>query len=328
MKKIRVLVISVLTLVFLLAGCSAGDKNPESQSGADTSEKTGLKIVCTIFPQYDWVKNILGEKADDALLTLLLDSGTDLHSYQATAEDFVKLSGCDLFIYVGGASDMKWVPDALKTAGDINALNLMDALGDSAKIEEEVAGMQEEEEEEEEEYDEHIWLSLKNASALCSVICDKLCEIDPENAAIYKANSEKYRNELSAMDAEFDKAVKSASFNTLLFGDRFPFRYLCDDYNLTPYAAFSGCSAETEASFETVARLAKTMDELGLPAVCVTESADQSIAKTIIENTVNKNQRIVVFDSLQSVTKQVLEEGKTYLGAMESNLNALKDALN
>jgi len=330
LRKITAAILIIIISLGAFAGCS-GTATPDSSSAGSETETPSagsLKIVCTVFPQYDWVKNILGEKAEDADLTLMLDSGTDLHSYQATAEDFVKLIDSDLFIYVGGASDMKWVPDALKTAGSINTLSLLEALGDAAKIEEDVAGMQEEEEEEEEEFDEHVWLSLKNACALCEAICDKICDIDPENADLYRANTESYIQKLSSLDERFAETCAGAKYNTLLFGDRFPFRYLCDDYSITPYAAFSGCSAETEASFETVARLAKTMDKLNLPAVCVTESSDRSIAQTIIENTESKNQKIVVFDSLQSVTKQVLADGKTYIESMENNLSALADALN
>lgn len=297
--------------------------------GAGEKTEKDLKIVCTIFPQYDWVREILGDRLADADLTLLLDSGTDLHSYQATAEDFVKLSGCDLFIYVGGESDMKWVPDALAAAGNIGTLNMLEALGDLAKEEEDVAGMQAEEEEEEEgALDEHVWLSLKNAAALCGAICDRLCEMDPGHAEAYKANTKAYTDKLTALDAEYKAAVDSAAYKTILVGDRFPFRYLCDAYGITPYAAFSGCSAESEASFETVAGLAKTLEELGLPAVVVTETADQSIAKTIIDNTAAKNQKIVVLDSIQSVTKTDIAAGKQYLSAMESNLKALKEALN
>ena len=320
-KLIAVLLLLTLTLS-LFAACG----------GNTQKEEKDLKIVCTIFPPYDWVREILGDKLADTDLTLLLDTGTDLHNYQATAEDFIKLSGCDLFIYVGGASDMKWVPDALAAAGNIKTMNLLEALGDLAKEEEDVAGMQAEEEEEEEEeegaLDEHVWLSLKNAAALCGAIADTLGEIDPANKETYATNAEGYKAKLAALETQYTDAVSAAAFKTILVGDRFPFRYLCDDLGLASYAAFSGCSAETEASFETVAGLAKTLEELGLPAVVVTETADQSIAKTIIENTADKNQKIVVIDSIQSVTKEALAAGKTYLAAMEQNLTALKEALN
>ena len=317
-KLIAVLLLLTLTLS-LFAACG----------GNTQKEEKNLKIVCTIFPPYDWVREILGDRLADTDLTLLLDTGADLHNYQATAEDFIKLSGCDLFIYVGGASDMKWVPDALAAAGNINTLNLLEALGDLAKEEEDVAGMQAEEEEEEEgALDEHVWLSLKNAAALCGAVAEKLGEIDPAYKDAYAANAEAYKAKLTALEKEYTDAVAAAAFKTILVGDRFPFRYMCDDLGLASYAAFSGCSAETEASFETVAGLAKTLEELGLPAVVVTETADKSIAKTIIENTAAKNQKIVVIDSIQSVTKDALAAGKTYLAAMEQNLTALKEALN
>lgn len=315
--------LTALILVFCLALSALA-----ACGGTQKTEKD-LKIVCTIFPQYDWVREILGDRLADTDLTLLLDSGTDLHSYQATAEDFVKLTGCDLFIYVGGESDMKWVPDALATVGGIGTLNMLETLGDLAREEEDVAGMQAEEEEEEEgALDEHVWLSLTNAAALCDAICDALSKIDPDHAEAYRANTDAYTAKLRALDADYAKAVDAAAFKTMLVGDRFPFRYLCEDYGITPYAAFSGCSAESEASFETVAGLANTLEELGLPAVVVTETGDGSIARTIIDNTAAKNQKIVTLDSIQSVTREDLAAGKTYLTAMESNLNALKEALN
>lgn len=309
-KKLTAAALTVLLVLSTFAGCTNNENKTEAE--------TGHNIVCTIFPVYDWVKNILGESESPLQASLLLSSGTDLHSYQATPADFVALNSCGLFIFVGGESDMRWVSDALKTAGGINTLNLLDALGDTAKLEDT----------EEEEYDEHIWLSLKNAEALCFCICDAISEIDPENAGLYKENTESYVNELAALDIQFEEAVKNSAFKTVLFGDRFPFLYLCDDYGITHYAAFSGCSAETDASFETVASLAKTMDALNLPAAAVTESSDQSIAKTIIETTKRGNQKIVVFDSLQSVSKQDIADGKTYISAMTYNLSALKSALN
>ena len=334
MKKILSVFLLLSLVLTLAAGCGGSRNGGDATSPANPTDpavpgSTDLKIVCTVFPQYDWVRNILGDLAQTADLTMLLDTGTDLHSYQATAEDFVKLSGCDLFIYVGGVSDMKWVPDALAAAGNIPSLSLLEALGSAAKEEAEVAGMQPEEEEEEEgALDEHVWLSLRNAQTLVTAICDALCKADPANADTYRANAEAYNKKLKSLDTSFSVAVESAGYKTMLVGDRFPFRYLCDDYGITPYAAFSGCSAETEASFETLAGLSKTVDELGLPAVVVTETADQSIAKTIIENTQQKNQRIVVMNAMQNVTKEKVAEGVTYLGLMQENLAAINSALN
>ena len=294
-----------------------------------------ISVVCTVFPQYDWVRQILGDKADGMNLTMLLDNKIDLHSFQPSVDDIVKISACDLFIYVGGESD-EWVNDALKEATNKNmvVINLLDTLGDAAKIEEIIEGMEEEAEESEEveiedeiEYDEHVWLSLKNARIFCAVITSALSSLDAGNAETYKNNLKAYIEKLSALDSEYRTAVNAAPVKTLLFGDRFPFRYLVEDYGLNYYAAFVGCSAETEASFETIIFLANKVNELNLKNIMVTESSDTAIAKTIINNTPGKNQQILVLDSMQSVTSNDVINGATYLSVMENNLNVLKEAL-
>ncbi|WP_337759688.1 metal ABC transporter substrate-binding protein [Anaerotignum faecicola] len=319
MKKITVLLLALFMLVGVLAGC--GKQN-------DTNQTDKLSIVTTIFPEYDWVREILGDKADNAEITMLLDNGVDLHSYQPTADDIVKISDCDLFIYVGGESD-EWVEDALRNAanGNMKVINLLEVLGDSVKTEEIVEGMQEEEYEYEEEADEHVWLSLKNAKMLVRVISKALQELDPNNKDIYAANADAYVKKLSALDAEYQAAVDAASNKTILFGDRFPFRYLVDDYGLRYYAAFVGCSAETEAGFETISFLAKRVDELKLPCVLTIEGAQHKIAETIVWNTTTKNQKVLTMDSMQSTTTQDVKNGTTYLSVMEKNLSVLKEAL-
>lgn len=327
MKKITALLLALFMLVGALAGC--GKQN-------DTNQTDKLSIVTTIFPEYDWVREILGDKADNAEITMLLDNGVDLHSYQPTADDIVKISDCDLFIYVGGESD-EWVEDALRNAanGNMKVINLLEVLGDSVKTEEIVEGMQEEEHEHEdaeeheheEEADEHVWLSLKNAKMLVRVISKALQELDPDNKDIYAANADAYVKKLSALDAEYQTAVDAASNKTILFGDRFPFRYLVDDYGLRYYAAFVGCSAETEAGFETISFLAKRVDELKLPCVLTIEGAQHKIAETIVRNTTAKNQRVLTMDSMQSTTSKDVKNGTTYLSVMEKNLSVLKEAL-
>ena len=332
MKKITALLLALFVLVGALAGC--GKQN-------DTNKTDKLSIVTTIFPEYDWVREILGDKADNAEITMLLDNGVDLHSYQPTADDIVKISDCDLFIYVGGESD-GWVEDALRNAANRNmkVINLLEVLGDSVKTEEIVEGLQEEHEHEdahahddaeehehEEEADEHVWLSLKNAKMLVRVISKALQELDPDSKDIYAANADAYVKKLSALDAEYQTAVDAASNKTILFGDRFPFRYLVDDYGLRYYAAFVGCSAETEAGFETISFLAKRVDEWKLPCVLTIEGAQHKIAETIVRNTTAKNQRVLTMDSMQSTTSKDVKNGTTYLSVMEKNLSVLKEAL-
>ena len=488
MKKITALLLALLMLVGVLAGC--GKQN-------DTNKTDKLSIVTTIFPEYDWVKEILGDKADNAEITMLLDNGVDLHSYQPTADDLVRISDCDLFIYVGGESD-EWVDDALKNATnkDMKVINLLDVLKDTIKTAEEghnhgVADFADSDvkdrslsdwdgewqsvypyvldgtldsvmkkkaesgtktaeeykksyissyetdiekisidgntitytrkdgtstatydsegfyirhkddgskqvrykyqkasgdadaptyivfsdhnissaepehfhlyfgedgfdslveegkhfptfypasltgaeiademlEHEEKEYDEHVWLSLKNAEVLVNAISASLQELDPDNKDAYAANSDAYVKKLSALDADYQATVDAASNKTVLFGDRFPFRYLVDDYGLSYYAAFAGCSAESEASFETISFLAKKVDELKLPCVLTIEGKDHKIAETVVENTTAKNQKVLTMDSMQSTTSKDVKNGTTYLSVMEKNLSVLKEAL-
>ena len=530
MKKIFALLLALLMLASVLAGCASeqvnNDTNPETKPdasantdvnakpAAEKAPEKSLKIVTTIFPEYDWVREVLGDQAENDELTMLLDNGVDLHSYQPTADDIVKISDCDLFIYVGGESD-GWVDDALKNATNKNmkVIDLLEVLGDSVKAEEVVEGMQETEHdhghdhskevstfeddevqdrslsdwagdwqsaypfaldgtlddafaamaeegemtadeyktyyqngyktditnidiegdhieftyedgkkvgsdykyvgyyiqnwstgtkaamyrfeaadkdsgapvyiefndhmiepaaaehfhirmsnesfdaivdpenswptffpadmtgeeicehmeghdhEHEEEKDEHVWLSLKNAEVLVNAISASLQELDPDNKATYAANSSAYIEKLSALDGEYQAAVDAATYQTVLFGDRFPFRYLVDDYGLSYYAAFVGCSAETEASFETISFLAKKVDELGLPCVLTIEGAQHKIGETIVQNTAEKNQKVLTMDSMQSTTSKDVKNGTTYLSVMEQNLSVLKEAL-
>ena len=321
MKKTICVLLALLLAAGVFSGCTS-----QNQTGAKKS------IVVTVFPIYDWVMNLLGDAADEWDVTFLLDDGVDLHSYQPTAQDMVKIAACDVFLYVGGTSDA-WVADARKGAVNPNqqAINLIEILGSGAKEEELVEGMQAEEAEEdgeETEYDEHVWLSLKNAELFVSTIAETLSAIDRENAALYGANALNYLQALSALDAEYSAMVAAAKRTTVLFGDRFPFRYLTDDYGLTYYAAFVGCSAEAEASFETVIFLAGKVDELDLPVVLTLEGTDHSLARTIIGNTNAKTTQIVTINSMQSTTAKDTEAGQTYLGIMEQNLEALRQALN
>lgn len=332
MKKIITLMLVAVLAVCALSGCGT------SKSGEDTKDKK-IKIVTTIFPEYDWVMQILGDKADKADVTMLLDKGVDLHSYQPSTADIAKISEADVFIYVGGESD-EWVEDVLKEAKNKNlkVINLMDVMGDKAKEEEVKEGMQEEEEEhaeeakdgkeeEEVEYDEHVWLSLKNAKIFTKKIADVLSEVDKDDAKTYQANYESYAKKLDDLDKKYADAVASAKNKTLVFGDRFPFRYLVNDYGLDYYAAFVGCSAESEASFETVTFLAKKIDELGLGNVLTIEGKNHKIAKTVVDNTKNKDQKVLTMDSMQSTTSKDVKDGATYLGIMEKNLEVLKEAL-
>ncbi len=345
-------------------GKSAESKNTIEQNSIGKGNNDKLSIVCTTFPQYDWVKNILGKEAERFDVTLLLDNGVDMHSYQPTVKDIAIVGSVDLFIYVGGESDT-WVADALKEAKnkDLKAINLMEALGDSVKEEEVGEGMQEEkgflghsheesskegykksqkesheklqkEQEQKEtadeapEYDEHIWLSIRNAEIMVKNIEKAIEQLDSDNAKLYQTNAENYINKLNKLDKQYAKTIQNAKYKAILFGDRFPFRYMVDDYDLKYYAAFVGCSAETMAGFETVTFLAKKADELKLPVILTIENSDGRIAEAIKSNTTKKTQKILAMNSLQSVTTEQLADGITYLQVMKENLSILSKALN
>lgn len=351
MKKIISAILIAFYAVTCLAACGTN-----TQTAGDASGK--ISVVTTIFPEYDWVKNIARD-IDNIDVTMLLDNGVDLHSYQPTAVDIAKISDCDMFVYVGGESD-EWVEDALSEAKnkDMVVINLLETLGESVKAEEVKEGMEHdhdheehdheegedhdhedhdheegeehdhEHEEGEIEFDEHVWLSLKNAAVICDAIEAGLEKIDAANAELYRANLDSYKAELDKLDRQYEEVASSAGSKTLLFGDRFPFRYLVDDYGLDYYAAFVGCSAETEASFETIVFLANKVDELGLKHVMKIEGTKTEIADTIISNTNGKDMDVLTLDSMQSTTSKDVKEGASYLGIMMSNLEVLKKALN
>lgn len=378
MKKRIIGILTAALLAFTLAACgnqngtssvieaqkAANDTAKESKQATDsnshadeavTDSKTGdesksadnkkLSIVTTVFPQYDWVREVMGERFQSADVTLLADNGVDLHSYQPSTEDMVKIAGADMLIYIGGLSDA-WVTDALKNASnkDMVVINLVDILGDDAKEEKLVEGMEDDEDDHDHdaetddnheddtdnheiEIDEHVWLSLSNAEKFTNAIAEGLEKLDQANADTYKANAKSYIEKLDVLDSDFRSKLENKQNDTLIVADRFPFRYLVDDYDIKYYAAFAGCSAETEASFHTIVFLADKMNELGLKYVCAIETSDQSIAKTVIGNTKDKNQTIEVLNSMQNVSMEDINNGDTYLGMMQSNLDVLLKVL-
>lgn len=314
MKKLLKVLI-VLLLINLFACNTNKEENKEEEIKDDK-----FTIVTTIFPIYDWTKEII-KGNDDIELIYLLDNGLDLHNYQASAQDIIKINNCDLFIYLGGESD-EWVEDVLNN-NDIKKLNLIDLLADNTLLEEHKEGMQVDEHEE--EIDEHIYLSLKNAIKAISFINDNICLIDAENKELYNTNTTNYINSLKRLDNQYQNTIDNSINKTLIFADRFPFRYLIEDYNLDYYAAFNGCSAETEASFETIKFLTEKLNELSLNYLLVLENSDQKIAKTIIDNSNKQDCLIETLNSIQSID---INDNKTYLSIMKDNMEILKKVLN
>lgn len=346
-------ILAIFCFAFLLLNafaCSSKNevKNDTSTAVSNETETTAnkkqIKVVSTIFPIYDIVRNVAPN--DNYEMTLLLDSGIDIHNFSPTAKDIVKIAEADLFIYVGGESD-KWVDKVVETAQNKNlkTINLMNELGNLVKEEEVVEGMQHEHEEgeeheheegenheehehEEHENDEHIWLSLRNAKAMTNAIVKKLIEIDSENHTEIQKKANAFTEKLDALDKKYVEAAQNKKYDTVVFGDRFPFRYLVDDYGLKYFAAFSGCSAEAEASFETVVFLAKKLDELGLKHICALKGAEPKVAKTVINSSNDKDRDIVLFNSMEGITNVNDAENTNYIKIMEENLEAFKNAIN
>ena len=311
MKRLLVIIMAVM---LMLTGCSTPSK-----------DEGKVSIVTTIFPLYDWIREIT-YGINDVEITLLQDSGADLHNYQPTVADMVKVSECDIFVYVGGESD-KWVEDALKTAvnPDMKVVNLMDVLADRLFVEEEKEGMEKEDHREEEaEYDEYIWLSLKNARECVREIGKVISEETGDSGEVFKKTSS-YINKLNRLDKRYQNLTEASALKVMLFADRFPFIYLFRDYGIDYYAAFKGCSAESEASFETVSFLAGKVSELQLNHVMILENGNRKLAETVIRNSSRADCSI---DELNSMQSAVLQDGVTYLEIMENNLKVLERVLN
>lgn len=329
-----------LAVTLLLAAC--GTKS-ETEGAAKK-----ISVIAVTYPQYDWFKNVLGGHADAVDLKLLIKNGADLHSYQPSAQDIAAIAGADMVVYVGGESD-EWIEKALAATpkeGRVQ-INLMEALGDRVKEEEVVEGMEHHhehakatepaeatsehhhhDEEEEVENDEHIWLSLKNAEILVKALAESIAKLDTAHAAEYHMNAALYIAKISALDAQYRAAMENATLKTILFGDRFPFRYLVDDYGIKYYAAFVGCSAESEASFETITFLAGKMDSLALPAIFTIDGSDGKIARAILDASKNsKNAEVLMLNSMQSVKDEQIKAGTDYLSIMRDNLEVLKKAI-
>ena len=344
MKKVF-LVVSLIASMVVIGACSKTDVT-QNVSASEDSKK--IKIVTTIYPEYDWVSNIIKGNEEKFDLSILMTSGVDLHNFQPTAKDILDIGTADLFIYVGGESD-KWAEGAIRQAvnKDLKTINLMELLRDKVKIEELKEGMEEEEHhhdeedgeehhegeeeehhEEEIEYDEHVWLSLENAITVCSYLKSEIEALDSDNANVYENNLTTYLAELNKLNDEYKNVVSSAKRKVLLFGDRFPFRYMVDDYGIDYFAAFKGCAAETEASFKTIKFLADKLSEENLPYVMKIERSEDKIARAIIENSSKKDAKIETMYSIQAVSSDDIKKGETYLSYMKKNLEVLKKVLN
>ena len=318
----RLLIFSLI--LALLLPCAFG-------CGGSTDDGK-ISIVCTLFPQYDWVRSIVGE-SDSISVTLLVKNGADGHSYQPTAADIMTISSCDMIVYLGADSDI-WVQEALKRAknDDTEKIELTELEGitlhNISSSSHDHGDHGDHEHEHGHVFDEHIWLSLKNASVAIDALSESICAIDESNAELYRANAERYKNELLALDGEYSSAVASVGDSNpfMLFADRFPFVYLLEDYEIEYAAAFEGCTTDVDAGFDTVLRLIKEADEHKISYIAVTETSDMALARTVAESAKGDIQ-IIVLNSLQGVTASQLEGDLSYLSAMRENLRVISLAL-
>lgn len=320
MKRIISILITIAISASILVGCQNNTVNSEDNNSSDK-----LSVVATIFPQYDFVREIAGDNVE---LTMLLPPGSESHSFEPTPQDIITIQNCDVFIYVGGESD-EWV-DGILDSMDTSGMKIIPIIDLVDAVEEEIVeGMEAEEADEgesngEAEYDEHVWTSPKNAVTIVQHLSETLCELDGKNASVYAANTASYLDKLNELDAAFQEVVDRASRNTLIFADRFPFRYFADAYGLDYYAAFPGCSTETEASAATVAFLIDKVNEEDIPVVFYIEFSNEKMADTICEST---NARKLLLHSCHNITKDDLASGVSYLELMTQNVENLKEAL-
>lgn len=327
--------LAVLTALSVFSSCK---KDDGEKSGGEAYEKD-YTVICSSFPQYDWLRVLLGDRISKFDIKLLSGKGTDMHSYQPTAEDMKNISAADMFIYVGGVSE-KWVDDVKTSVGaeKTDFVSMTEVLGTSLREEETALEAEhddhdhdghdhdDEHDGHETEYDEHVWLSLKNAEKLTAYIASELAKLDPDGKETYENNLKEYLLRLSALDAEYKKAVSLAKRDTVIFADRFPFLYLMKDYGIKYHAAFSGCSAESEASFKTITALSRAADEIKTDTLLVTETSDGAVADAVISGMTEKGCQKAVMNSMQSVTSADAA-GETYLNVMTANLESLKKAL-
>lgn len=348
-RHLKSIGIALVLCLSLLSGCA------KPVQMADKDENV---ILCTTFAAYDWVREILGD-TDTFTCRMLVDNGVDLHSYQPSAQDIMKIANCRMLVYVGGESDT-WVSDALVESGNENivAISLLDLVGDRALNEVELEGVEghhhhdhDDEDHDHDEhgheaeitdydehgheaettdhddhYDEHVWLSLKNAIVCTETLADAITKLDSGNSQKYAANAKAYTGELEALDADYQTMRDTATQTTILIGDRFPFLYLAEDYDIHYFAAYSGCSADVEASVHTVTYLTEKLQEYQLPAIYVVDNGTDSLARTIAESA-DMTPEILHLSSMQSVTKEDIQKGCTYLSYMEENLQMLKEGL-
>ena len=307
-----------LTLAASLCGCADRQR----------AEDGRLQVVCSVFPYYDFARQIGG---DDVDVTLLVAAGKETHSFEPTPLDVITLSQADVFLYNGGESEA-WVDDILSAAGENIAVTLPLMPQVSALAEEWAEGMEgahdehdhETHDSDDIEYDEHVWTSPVLAKALCRAICDALCQADPAHQEDYQARLTDYLTQLDQLDAAFREVVDAGHRRLLVFGDRFPLLYFCKEYGLDYRAAFHGCASDTEPSLATLKYLIDKVEDEKIPVVYTIELSSRKVADAIAETT---GAKVLTFHSCQTVSRAEFDGGATYLSLMERNVEALREGL-
>ena len=321
MKRLFALLLAA-ALTLGLCGCGPRAKADDGR----------LQVVCTVFPYYDFARQIGG---DDVDVTLLVAAGKETHSFEPTPLDVITLSEADVFLYNGGESEA-WVDDILSAAGENIAVTLPLMPQVSTLAEEWAEGMEGAHDDhdhdhdghghdsDEIENDAHVWTSPVLAKTLCRAICDALCQADPEHRDGYQARLADYLAQLDDLDEAFRDVVAAGQRRLLVFGDRFPLLYFCKEYGLDYRAAFHGCASDTEPSLATLKYLIDKVEDEDIPVVYTIELSSQKVAQAIAETT---GARVLTFQSCQTVSRRDMEAGATYLSLMERNVEALKEGL-
>lgn len=306
MKKL-IASLLVIILIFSLTSCNNEEKTMIKEEGK-------LNIVATIFPYYDFVRNITGDKA---IIKMLLSPGTEPHNYEPTPSDIIDINNADLFIYTGGESD-EWAESIIESLdNNVKVLKLIDMVKTYNEEEtDKTVG---------EETDEHIWTSPENAIEITKIISQEIISLDKSNSQYFSANSEKYLSELIELDKEFKSITENGKRNKIVFGDRFPILYFVKEYNLDYECAFPGCSSETEPGITTVTHLIDTVKEENIPVVFYLDFSNQAVANLLCEDS---NAKSKVYHSCHNITKEAYNSGETYISLMKENAQAIKEALN
>ena len=291
-----------------------------SQNEADNKDSQKLKIISTVFPPYDLARQIAGDNAD---ISILLPPGSESHTYEPTAKEIIEIQNCDIFLYIGGENE-QWAEKIISSnkSDSVKTVKLIDCV---KTLEEAELHEEEHEEEHSHETDEHIWTSPKNEQLMLTAVYDAICEADPENKAVYTKNKDSYNEQLTELDKAYKEAVGNAKNKTIIMADKFPFRYLAEEYGLDFYAAFSSCSDESEPSAAAMTSLISKIKELKIPVVYYLEFSSTKVADTLCSETGASS---LMLHSCHNVSKEDLDKGISYVDLMKQNLENLKTALN